>query len=341
MARGNFPYRRLPGRLRGWIRKSSLWEGEDHLLLVRGTRFAEDYRRFYYRDIQAISMHRVPVLGSIGWLVLNLILCVLFVAVAVGSPRGWWIALPLTALLIANIVVSLRYGCRCHVQTAVSREELASLIRTWSARKTFARLRARIEQAQGALPEDVSGLLPASQPIAAVPASDPAPELADNSRSARLSVNLALLGFALFLVDAAQTYRLLDGPIPQAPTWTHLAVILLLLAEAAAIIGSLVLGMRIQSLKRLRPILLAALFFQAANVYLGYFLASLYTIEKGVITMTAAASRWWRWLSEADMALLILFGISGLIFTLFNSSSNLPSRDREGGTYGPVGRRVG
>src|SRR5437016_13358775 len=54
MARRNFPYRRLPGKQRGWIRKSSLWEGEDHLLLVRGTRFAEDYRRFYYRDIQAI-----------------------------------------------------------------------------------------------------------------------------------------------------------------------------------------------------------------------------------------------------------------------------------------------
>ena len=73
------------------------------------------------------------------------------------------------------------------------------------------------------------------------------------------------------------------------------------------------------SLKRLRPILLAALFFQAANVYLGHFLGSLYTIEKGVITMTATASRWWHWLAEADMALLILFGISGLIFTLFNS----------------------
>jgi hypothetical protein len=320
MAPRNFPYRRLPGNLRGWIRKSSLWEGDDHLLLVRGTRFAEDYRRFYYRDIQAISMHRAPVLGSIGWLLLNLILCVLFVAVAVDSPRGWWIALPLTALLIANIVVSLRYGCRCHVQTAVSREELASLIRTWSARKTFARLRAKIDEAQGALPEDVSGLLAASQPVAAVSESAPAPEIADNSPSARLSVNLAILGFALFLVDAAQTYRLLDGPIPQAPTWTHVAGILLLLAEAAAIIGSLLAGMRVRGLKRLRLILLAALFFQGANVYLSYFLGSLYTLDKGVITMTTAASRWWRWLTEADMALLILFGILGLIFIMFNSA---------------------
>ena len=60
-------------------------------------------------------------MGSIGWSLLNLILCVLFVAVAVNSPRGWWIALPLVALLSANTFVSVRYGCRCHVQTAVSR----------------------------------------------------------------------------------------------------------------------------------------------------------------------------------------------------------------------------
>src|SRR5580704_15159324 len=53
-------YRKLPGRRRGFIQKSSVWAGPDHLLLVRGSRFRDEYKRFYYRDVQAIAVARAP-----------------------------------------------------------------------------------------------------------------------------------------------------------------------------------------------------------------------------------------------------------------------------------------
>ena len=53
-------YRKLPGRRRGFIFSASLWTGADHLLSVKSTRFQEHYKRFYFRDIQAIVITRVP-----------------------------------------------------------------------------------------------------------------------------------------------------------------------------------------------------------------------------------------------------------------------------------------
>ena len=47
-------YRRLPGRKKGIIGIYTLWQGPDHLLTIDSKRFSEDYKRFYYKDIQAI-----------------------------------------------------------------------------------------------------------------------------------------------------------------------------------------------------------------------------------------------------------------------------------------------
>ena len=53
-------YRKLPGRRRGFIFGSSVWMGSDHLLLVKSARFREEYKRFYFRDIQAIVTANAP-----------------------------------------------------------------------------------------------------------------------------------------------------------------------------------------------------------------------------------------------------------------------------------------
>ncbi len=63
----DFQYVQLPGAYRGFFRKASLWEGIDHVLSVSGTRFSDEYRRFYYRDIQALIVEKRPRAGSWGW----------------------------------------------------------------------------------------------------------------------------------------------------------------------------------------------------------------------------------------------------------------------------------
>src|ERR1700723_3392091 len=80
-----FPYTRMPGGLRGFVRKSSLWEGSDHFLLLRGTRFSEEYRRFYYRDIEALLVQKCARAGSIGWWAVNLIVCAVAIPIAFVS----------------------------------------------------------------------------------------------------------------------------------------------------------------------------------------------------------------------------------------------------------------
>jgi len=66
MARTEKEYRKLPGR--GFRKRSllevsrmlcTLWLGKDHLLLVDSLGgYSEDYKRFYYRDIQALIIRK-------------------------------------------------------------------------------------------------------------------------------------------------------------------------------------------------------------------------------------------------------------------------------------------
>src|SRR5687768_10485412 len=58
MATATKEYRRLPGSARSVTGSIRLWQGKDHLLLCTSTSFSQDYRRFYYSDIQAITVRR-------------------------------------------------------------------------------------------------------------------------------------------------------------------------------------------------------------------------------------------------------------------------------------------
>ncbi len=48
-------YQRLPGKKKGFlIGHHTLWQGPDHLLQIYSRLGVEDYKRFYFNDIQAI-----------------------------------------------------------------------------------------------------------------------------------------------------------------------------------------------------------------------------------------------------------------------------------------------
>src|SRR5213593_2882508 len=38
--------------------RSSLWLGKDHLLNIDSNRYTEEYKRFYFRDIQSITIRK-------------------------------------------------------------------------------------------------------------------------------------------------------------------------------------------------------------------------------------------------------------------------------------------
>src|SRR6266851_2934651 len=148
------PYRKLTRRARNLIGYSQLWLGPGHLLLVKSSRFIEQYQRFAFSDIQAIVITTLPdrtvfqVAGAavaIAWISAVLAVTSLF-AKAFFAITG---ALGLAAML-ADIMRGPR--CRCYLHTAVSRELLAPVSRTRTAAAFLSKLKPAIEAVQGSLP---------------------------------------------------------------------------------------------------------------------------------------------------------------------------------------------
>jgi hypothetical protein len=237
-------YRKLPGRRRGFIFGSSVWLGADHLLLVKSYRFREEYRRFYFSDIQAIVSAAAPrfhistrsaAIGAV-WLFAFLIayLSARFTAFKTAvSVCG-------ALLVLAWIGVSYFRSCRCRIYTAVSSEELPSLYRDWTLRKFREKVEPRIAEAQGAfdanlaealddhdvgpLPEGRVGLAMAS-PLAPRPAGPP-PLAARTPVSILFVASLCLGGLADFAALSAGA---------SVGRWVLVGFLVLQLATAVAV----------------------------------------------------------------------------------------------------------
>jgi hypothetical protein len=136
-------YKRLPGKGRNVAGVSRLYTADDHLLLVHSTRLTEDYRRFYFQDIQAITARRSAPFHY-GWtaalvllaLVAGVITRELFWGLGIGAAGAlllWWRG-PTSVV---------------EIQTAVTLERLPSLHRWRTAVRALSILGDRIEAVQG------------------------------------------------------------------------------------------------------------------------------------------------------------------------------------------------
>ena len=144
-------YRRLPGRKWTPLGSVTLWIGGDHVLLVELRGFTETYRRFYFRDVQAIALRRIERTDRralLGFLALMFLLA----AVTPGAPwKVFWGSL--SGLLFLALAVDLARGpgCACTLRTALQTVELRSLRRLRTARRVIERLEPFIELEQGTL----------------------------------------------------------------------------------------------------------------------------------------------------------------------------------------------
>lgn len=176
MASSEKTYKRLPGTGRQIQMLTYLWLGPDHLLWVESTGFSERYKRFYYKDIQSITIQRTNL-----YLILNLVLgglallFFLFAAVSSDIWQGFWIVFGVIDLVVFICHLILGPTCACFLHTAVQKEKLRSLVRLRTARKALQRLRPLVESAQGQLDRDTLLAQLAPEPIAPTPDhSDPA-----------------------------------------------------------------------------------------------------------------------------------------------------------------------
>jgi hypothetical protein len=119
--------------------------------------YSEDYKRFYYQDIQAIIVRQTNRRE-----ILNLGLGLfggLFSLIAWLAGDIWvWILGGLASVCFFGLLINWLRGptCVCHLRTAVQTEQLPSLNRLSTTRKAIARLRPLIAATQGGLsPEEV------------------------------------------------------------------------------------------------------------------------------------------------------------------------------------------
>jgi hypothetical protein len=139
--------------------RSNLWLGKDHLLCIETEGYTESYRRFYFRDIQAITLRKT------NRMLILAIITGIFVAMfatftlMVDDIGGKWTLAVVTFVFAIPFALNFVYGstCSCELRTAVQTEKIASMGRVRRARKVIARIRPFIGEAQGQLmPEEVS-----------------------------------------------------------------------------------------------------------------------------------------------------------------------------------------
>lgn len=323
-----FPYKRLPGGERGFVRKSSLWEGADHLLLVRGTRFNEEYRRFNYRDIQVVSSVRCARAGSTGWWLLNIFvffIALLFSLTPANHAHPYLVGMPLLlgAGVIARAIIALRYSCRCVLQTAVSREELVPLQRVWHATKALRIVRQRIVEEQGELPLDFGTLLPETGTKSVFRnRNDRNPSgVVDGKLKgyATRATAFAIVLFVLMLVNAGLSARFLDGPTATRMSATSRVLeSTLVLSMGAATLFSLFSSHRLPNQSAMRKLLVTALLLQGFDVYLSTIMGSFYTLRQQTVVINVPTLQAWRWLIRFDVCAFLLVGAGGLVFLLLN-----------------------
>lgn len=145
------PYKKLPGLGHQIATYTRLYMGPDHLLQISTAAFNERYKRFYFRDIQAILLVRtqnwvwwIAALGGLGALFL-------FIALLVDDVVATWVLSVSGGLVIAGALASGIRGpsCKCYIRTAVQTERVPSLNRIRRADKVLTILRPLIDAVQG------------------------------------------------------------------------------------------------------------------------------------------------------------------------------------------------
>jgi hypothetical protein len=153
MTRKSKEYQKLPGTKKGLLfGRYTLWQGADHILHVYSRLGVEDYKRFYFNDIQAVVIRKTPV-GQIQNALLGSF-ALLFTFATLTFNGGWSVFCEIAAgIMMVSLLVNFFRGptCETRLMTAVQTEKMNSLHRLKNAFKAMDRLRPDIHSVQGKL----------------------------------------------------------------------------------------------------------------------------------------------------------------------------------------------
>ena len=154
-------YRKLKLGGRSWLNNSTYWIGPNHLLVVEISNYTERYRRFYFKDVQAILVQSTPtrliwnlIHGALAFCALAVLLFVVVQSAPGGFQNGDYMVMGawLALLLFFGtfILVNTLRGPTCLVQvkTAVQNQRLSGVKRWRNADALLAVLTPLVNAAQ-------------------------------------------------------------------------------------------------------------------------------------------------------------------------------------------------
>jgi len=132
------------------IARVRLYLGPEHLLQVTSNGYSETYKRFFFQDIQVISLHKT-VAGTIGNVVWASLTVTFALLAALAGGGGAVVLGMIAAVWAALLILNFEAGptCACYIQTAVQQQRLYSLNRVKRARRVIDLLKPLIGAAQG------------------------------------------------------------------------------------------------------------------------------------------------------------------------------------------------
>lgn len=138
----------------------SLWLGSDHLLLVSREAFTETYKRFFFKDIQAVVLLKTR-LAAIYNTALAIVVFLLSVTAVLAAVNDWGVgaaALASVFALVSLIPLSVALlrgpACECYIHTSVQTERLYALSRLKAATEVVRTIGRAVEAVQGNLSPD-------------------------------------------------------------------------------------------------------------------------------------------------------------------------------------------
>ncbi|HBC86138.1 MAG TPA: hypothetical protein DCZ94_04200 [Lentisphaeria bacterium] len=143
-----------------FLRSSRIYMAEDHLLYVLSNGYTEEYRRFFFKDIQYIVLCQTRswwvYTGIWGFIGAGILAMMFFAASEFGEMTASVIAVLGFLPLMVNFLLGT--SARAVIKTITSEEKISLTPRYRSSLKVLAEIKAKIEVVQGRI--DKSSLIP-------------------------------------------------------------------------------------------------------------------------------------------------------------------------------------
>lgn len=146
---GSLNYIKLSGRAGSLVAHHQIWQGSDHLLVVKEVGCVEEYKRFYFNDIQAFMVVRS--VNYLAWAILLPVFFIFIFGIAQISGDGQPFVNGVGIVLIIIWLIHLLRGptCKCWIQTEINKERLIMFKRVRAARKFWNRIKPDLVAVQG------------------------------------------------------------------------------------------------------------------------------------------------------------------------------------------------